>query len=552
MIIVVGIGIALVLAVFYNLVFGKEREINNVVEPVLGARSLDGFIVVLKQTGAMVKQQSGNEVVVEYQGGTFVYTYHPEGNVTEIIYPNFYQMKCEDATKAMRIMNDLNTRSLFWMLYTHKGNPGEEELMLNASLSYTCATTCGDEKLIEHLKILMAGAFRLAHDFVGEFNSDKWSNDFKGICTKNDFINKILYMQNRLEAGRGDVTEKQDIPDGAMKLLSLINAYEEADWGCPKRIQIMADGCPTIIEDVREMMDFDLNTFIRSRSGAYPEAASILACFEKGDLQINVNKVEGCTEKSLFYKIILNRIPHENEKISMGCKASLIEVRLTNERDMYWEAKYMIDDALDKKRRGKFDDMTDEQRMVANMVEPSVYEDVYWAKKYYNAGCYFQSLPFFRKVYSYLAAQFHELSEENKEFYYEICFYIGFLYMDLNMHERAFYFLERAKAGGNMQCHMEYVNCLCNMNDPFAMECITDYINRTTEYMKGESEPNEMLLDFYHFLCRRYVYVLIEQHKYDEAEKRLNDMIAEEGPNAEFARGELEYLKAKKNGGNND
>lgn len=59
--------------------------------------------------------------------------------------------------------------------------------------------------------------------------------------------------------------------------------------------------------------------------------------------------------------------------------------------------------------------------------------------------------------------------------------------------------------------------------------------------MKKSEEETERLTPFYNFLCRRYVYVLIDRGELDDAERMLNDMISDE-QDVEFAKGELEYL----------
>ncbi len=58
----------------------------------------------------------------------------------------------------------------------------------------------------------------------------------------------------------------------------------------------------------------------------------------------------------------------------------------------------MIDDARDKMRAGQESALTDEQRMVLTMTDGSLQMDSYWAKKYYNANCYYQSLEYFRRI----------------------------------------------------------------------------------------------------------------------------------------------------------
>ena len=61
----------------------------------------------------------------------------------------------------------------------------------------------------------------------------------------------------------------------------------------------------------------------------------------------------------------------------------------------------------------------------------------------------------------------------------------------------------------------------------------------------NKDEEGERLLPLYNFLRRRYAYALIDRDELDEAEEMLNEMIANE-QDLEFAKGELEYIKAIK------
>ena len=83
------------------------------------------------------------------------------------------------------------------------------------------------------------------------------------------------------------------------------------------------------------------------------------------------------------------------------------------------------------------------------------------------------------------------------------------------------------------------------MNDPSAKQYLQSKINEVVEIMNKSEEEAERLYDFYLFLKRRYVYVLIEQGGYDEAESILKKMIENEEC-VEFAKDELDYIKKQR------
>jgi tetratricopeptide (TPR) repeat protein len=230
---------------------------------------------------------------------------------------------------------------------------------------------------------------------------------------------------------------------------------------------------------------------------------------------------------------------------------TLLEVRLIDAEQDYWEAKYMIDEAMDKSKSGQMNDLSDEQRLVLAIVQPSLQLDLYWGKKYYNKQCYFQALYHFNRVFENLRKNCNSWNDNVRNLYDEISYYIGFIYTDLKMYDRAFYYLWPAQSNGDINATYEFVNCLCNMKDVGAKGYISSKAKEVTELMNKSEEEVERLLPLYNFLRRRYVYALIDRAELDEAEEMLNEMIKEE-QDLEFANGELEYIKAIKENAQGD
>jgi tetratricopeptide (TPR) repeat protein len=230
---------------------------------------------------------------------------------------------------------------------------------------------------------------------------------------------------------------------------------------------------------------------------------------------------------------------------------TLLEVRLTDAEQDYWEAKYMIDEAMDKSKSGQMNDLSDEQRLVLAIVQPSLQLDLYWGKKFYNKQCYFQALYHFNRVFENLRKNCNSWNDNVRNLYDEISYYIGFIYTDLKMYDRAFYYLWPAQSNGDINATYEFVNCLCNMKDVGAKGYISSKAKEVTELMNKSEEEVERLLPLYNFLRRRYVYALIDREELDEAEEMLNEMIKEE-QDLEFANGELEYIKTIKENAQGD
>ncbi len=527
----------------------KDSATTNPEEYIYEPKSDEDIHSLLKQVGVQIVYEEANLFHFKFQGGLFVFNYHPEINVAHLQFPHFEQFKMEDIIKVEIALNKINLQSLLWTCVIVQDDDPNKEFAGNVSLQYSLCMS-GDENENEfQLGNILNNAFSVAREFSNLFEEAKKANpDSLQYLIDLDFDHRMAFVRNRLIVSHGNIIDGEHA-SSPTSLSGLMNLYDGVDFGIPASLRIMKDDevAVNVIKNVKEIMEFDFQTYIKKQhdKGGIERASILLVC-ENADLQVNIQKVDGCTDKSLFYHLSLNKISHvedyANPSPNGTVKYSIIEIRLTTNNEDYWEAKYMIDDAIDKNKAGKHDEMTNEQRMVLSIIDNGVSHDLYWGKKYYNNKCLYQSLYHFRKVLrAYEGCNWETLKDNVKNLYYEICYYIGFIYMELNMKERAFYFLYNAKRENGLACLTGFANCICNMKDPFAMEFVLHYLQQTKELLEGEHAGDESLLGFYHFLNRRYVFLLVEQSRFEEAENLLNGMI-ENDIDVEFAKRELEYI----------
>jgi hypothetical protein len=136
----------------------------------------------------------------------------------------------------------------------------------------------------------------------------------------------------------------------------------------------------------------------------------------------------------------------------------------------------------------------------------------------------------------------NEWHEDLKALFFDISYYIGFIYADLGMNDRACYYLNIAKSSNRIDHIQEFINCLCNMRDLSALQLVVSYINDIREKMDANEAEIERLMPMYQFFQRRYLYLLVEYKKWDEAEKQANFMMKND-IDVEFAKDELEYIR---------
>ena len=530
----------------------KESEVNGMYSTIHTPDE------IFKAIGAEVKEKSENEdhtfsnYVIAYQGGYFTFTLSKGSRWMDIAYLGFERCKYEYLNKVLMVVNNLNYQFGGWSCHLSLSSDEKEERPLSINLAYRLVLNGNLNQITDSLKQLLEQAFFVSRDFSAQLKEkiSKQEEVDDEFFNSKTFNHKISYIQRLKETDHLDGLHEEFTDSSVLSINRLITYFNNADLGCLRDMRIIKDNQVDEINDLDEIQAFDIREYIRQQ----PDVASIKSIsfvfgFERQELLINLTKQNGSTESSLFYNVNIvcsgselndymdNRFPSHVH--------TLLEVRLTDAEQDYWEAKYMIDEAMDKSKSGQMNDLSDEQRLVLSIVQPSLQLDLYWGKKYYNKQCYFQALYHFNRVFENLRKNCNSWNDNVRNLYDEISYYIGFIYTDLKMYDRAFYYLWPAQSNGDINATYEFVNCLCNMKDVGAKGYISSKAKEVTELMNKSEEEAERLLPLYNFLRRRYVYALIDREELDEAEEMLNEMIKEE-QDLEFANGELEYIKAIK------
>lgn len=500
----------------------------------------------------IVEKRENGDYVVAYQGGYFLFSFMKDSEWVDIHFLNFDSCKYEYLHQAQMVVNNVNLRYWGWSCFLRMSGDEGEENPLSASLSCRYALTGTLPQIKILLKEVLEQAFNIAHYFRNTLTEDikKKKNLDEQFFNDAAFNNRIAYLQRMKEAHHLEERGEEFPESSELSVDNLIKLFDHVDFGSLQTLKIVRDEQVECMTDVEEIKNFNLREYIRNQ----PEVLNIrnltlIFSFDHQDLFVNLAKAKGSTERSLFFVVNVVRSGSELDALMDNrgpiSSRTMMEIRLSDADKDYWEAKYMIDEANDKVNAGKSDGLTDEQRLVLSYTNPVYNLALYWGKKYYNNRCYFQALYYFNQIYWHLVNLKKEWDKEENKLYYEICYFIGFIYVDLHMYDKAFYYLYMAQSQHSIGATKEFVNCLCNMNDPSAKQYLHSKINEVVEIMNKSEEESERLMDFYLFLKRRYVYALIEQGNYDDAETILNQMIEREEC-LDFVKDELEYIKRQK------
>lgn len=262
----------------------------------------------------------------------------------------------------------------------------------------------------------------------------------------------------------------------------------------------------------------------------------------------------GGDDKTRYYRLTMTIEPLSGSfhRVHFGQQANqpqtvslLIAIDLVSDKQRNDEFRYMWKEAIEKGKADDIDSLTDEQKLVWEFTQESLAKDLYHGRRLFGNDCYAEALVYLEHAFEHLMLDFYKLRNSQKETFFEVCYLIGFCYSEMRQYDRAMYYLDFTSPLRRITYTTEMVNSMVNSHD-FRAEHMVDSLINELESRQEEDEEEGPMLDsnvrnFYHFLRRRKVYLLIERKSYLEVRTMLKKML-DEPENNDFAINELAYL----------
>lgn len=508
---------------------------------------------LLEVIGATIDKEIKEEgktdsiILATYQGGYFVFFIDEDQDTIAIRYNNFYRSSVDKYREILMATNATNARfyhwsCLWWFDDSDKESLDKIQMDMTSYFSLLGRTQELAMVLREHLQQVF-GMSRFFSDEMNKLIEEKLPPISDNLVNGMYFHSKIEYARTALEKGimHSNVQELPELPP--FSLYNTIMLYGMVELGNPRFLRIILDNRVETILEKDEIINFDVRDYIISKPNARSINDMIFSFgFESKTITFVMNKHQSSTKNSLFFETYLVGIEEANIISNDTCHnmkhLSLLEVRFADAEQDFQEAKYMFSEAQEK--LNKNENVTDDERLLLSFTQPNLYEDIYWAKKFYNNKCYYQSLFYFKRVHNFL--QEHIINGDvDVAAFCEVTFCIGFIYMELSMPEKAHYYLYSIRNAGNYSYNVEYINCLNALKEPYAVSYIKEELDKLIEEMSKSEEITPAQEHYRQVLMRRYVYSLIEIKNYDTAIEVLKYMIKNED-SVEFAKSELKYV----------
>lgn len=268
-------------------------------------------------------------------------------------------------------------------------------------------------------------------------------------------------------------------------------------------------------------------------------------------MTFSIQQADGC-EDVLYYQVVATLLPlpsgigrplHSKE-VQVQSHSVLLAYDLRSTKQLQDEFVYMWKEAKSKVANGEENQLTEEQRLIANVESVDAARFVYRSRTLYRQKRYYEAISCLENAYRLLNSNIDKKSLEERNLFLEVCYMLGFCYNELQQYDRAYYYLTFVTGVNRTLYAEEYVNCMIYLGDYRSLMTIDgileDLHNSIVEDEEGEFEQS--VHSFLQFLYRRKAYVLVELHRFDEAEEMLRQMI-DDPESGDFALDELAYIQ---------
>mgnify|MGYP002624286339 CR=1 FL=1 len=500
----------------------------------------------------------------DFQSGNFVAAFYNEIGV-EITYPNCFSVPAEEIELMRLNCNRFNGGSLFHRFF-YNGN--EEENTLSLHISFFC------DNLQEHFVNLLKACFQVQRDFIDEYKKIRERDKEEGgpLDPEHRFAQdaRELYLIRKQE-----LTHQVNAPAAAdadteskLTLGEVISKLFPTDGIEYTTMSTIAGDVVSKTAGHKAISETELQSCLISvtdgKARFVADAAMLIVNYKNNltndpERTITIHlKAEGETSNSVFFRVTATLIPqevsrantlesHANRPLTISF---LVQYSTASEKQRNQEFEYMWEDAKIKIRDGKYSELSNDQRLLAEIWQTNVAYNLYWGQMHLRNERYYQALLHFENAYNSMRSEVFEYNEAQRYNFSEICYYVGFCYSVLKNYEKAFFYLNLVSGTGKIRFATAIVNAMANSADVRTFSAIDGIMEEVKhEYNINLNNPDdeenedipEHIIHFVNFLRRRRIYAQIEFNMLNEAEDALTQML-NEPENADYAMEELAYI----------
>ena len=504
-------------------------------------------------------KEDWHEYNVKFQTGNFILICKDDEDFVRIHYPRFFTTSIDYLHSVRQVINECNSRNFsHHLVYTIDSK--EDDITIHIT---TSCTIMDDKKVEERLADTFTRVFSVAQDFYIHFERNK---DRSSEVRSNDIEEDFATYEREfflLREGEKNVHDPKDkLRSSTSSPLTLGCMLKQLyDWTDTEflELKVVNHETTTFLAE-EEIAKFDITSALvaKDKDGNAQfigNNATLILLYGKDKrhpsslpTQLTISlQAKGRTPEILYLLATISLPPDETHnknalEISTNRPQNnsfLIAYDTTSAEQKKAELKFLMDELEAKVKEEDFENLSAEEQLVYKFKMPNLLANIHYGEKLYRQERYYEAVIELESVYRFLNRFFHNLDKKQKQYFYDVCYYIGASYSRIGLYKKAYYYLDAIFSLNNFTYMEEYVNCLVNDGDHRSLAIIDNLINYTDRRIdeSAEEAPDYLVL-FKKFLLRRKSCVLIEIGALDTAQKICEEML-DDPENQDFALNEL-------------
>ncbi|MCH5347004.1 MAG: hypothetical protein J1E63_07830 [Muribaculaceae bacterium] len=496
----------------------------------------------IKNTG---NQDDCNYTSFTYQSGHFVSHAYNKCDLIKIVYPSINEWTLDDASKVARLCN-IHSQNAFGHTFTCRLD--DNKIVVDIS---SMIWTNGQTSITGQLTDLMQSIFIMQRHFCETVEREEDSRPISEAFLDTTLLN-FARVQSRQDFEQQKDTSKNVFDYQEFTIKDLIDQYSNFDSS------ILTDVKLTVIYPDRNTRSIDntaeaLAVVPEKLMAANIDSLTVIAYLtfpgENRPRVLTIQLERSSRNGGVYFA--LNMFParindglHIPPDNSVGAITGFLMLPPgRNAADYMAEVKFMRDDALDKIREGKADQLTEQQQLMIDVNVPNLDWLIYMGVKAFTAERYGEAIYYLTPVARELLSMRCHLSGNIKSKAAKILVMTALAnYYNHNI-EAAFYYLDPMAGLEDISIDLNLIQVLSKNGDFRArvlIERLLNAINDAEQQSDDEAAEDSDLNMIRRDLNRRLVDLFINNYQFEEAETVLMPM--KDGPDSEFAADRLNII----------
>lgn len=567
---------------------GEETNVPSVEEAM---KLIKGAFKRMNITPQYEENDENHIYQFEYQSGAFYLELDKNAPSTvRLLFPGIFHTDL-DYVDAMRILcNEINVRSnMEHAIYV--ASPEENAIILHLTAGFPLPES--EEALANTFKSSAAHFFainRFAHQRIEEImqlaktyetTDTEYAQGRKEAIVHLIEESQVKFSEETFSLGHFPGEEKEQLTIGHFLARTLLLHGAEL---C--EMEVSGEGLCLQYEADADIRNYALPFALLAKDGTQADG---LKAFARQNAEIRIKATRSIhtapeegkrdttlylmlragqtTENTLYFRLTYCIAPYE---IGTGKQGSALKAQanpatgsmllgydLKSPNQKQAEFDYLWKEAKEHAESGNLSELSEEQRVVANVMRESEAVELFWGNRLLRERRFMEASIRLERLWDSLNGRLTELTRKDKTTYYNTANLLGVCLYRMELYRQAYYYLQLSEDEGIIVHTKMLINCLLRTNDPRAMKIVRQSMMKCEatfhEIQQNDEEPPASLTDFYDYLKRCEVHLLINWRNLYKAEALCKIML--DMPNhADFAMNGLARIQRLRDSGvkNND